>query len=321
MNSDTFRQKILTASLFTAVILSGCEKTLDFNGKISGPKQTVGAFANPDSLFNVKLYRSFFFLYRPAYSDESYFIVPNATVDLNVNNGTHYTMTYNSSKKQYMSDYHPSEGDIIEISSSAPGMDNVEAKTKILSKSIFSITSVEKYYNKNPMVITKPYDAIGSDTLININFKITDTYSQKDYYRLVISSFGCDNMPTGSSSDFVYIQELFDSGDLIFYDRNITKSINYWPVNFSNIFNDDLFNGKEYAFTITTRQRDARYTWIEADLQHISEDMYKYLKSIQTEMCYDSDVTSEPVQIYTNVKNGLGILGSITCNKKTIKFY
>ena len=77
---------------------------------------------------------------------------------------------------------------------------------------------------------------------------------------------------------------------------------------------------KEYSFTVESRQRDAEYKWVEIELQHVSEDFYKYLKSIELAQCSANDIYAEPVNIFSNVENGYGILGSLSGSKYCILF-
>jgi hypothetical protein len=321
MNSDNILKRTTVVVIIITCILPGCEKIIDFTGDISSHKLTVGAFITPDTTLSLKLYTSFFFLYKPGSTSESTYVVPNATAIIKVNGSTEYQMIYDSEKLQYNSDYRPAEGDNIEFTASANGYNSIVARTKILTKGQFTIISTEKYYSLNKDLYQNLYDPSGIDTVVKINLKISDPSDEKNYYKLSIRSLGCNTLPTGTGTDLVYLQELFSSDDDIFYDSNIFKSINYWPAYFSNIFSDDKFNGKDYSFTINTRLRTGKYKWIEVNLQHITEDLYYYLKSIQVESCYDYNELSEAVKIYTNVQNGLGIFGSINENNKIIRLY
>ncbi|MCI5491108.1 MAG: DUF4249 domain-containing protein, partial [Prevotellaceae bacterium] len=54
------------------------------------------------------------------------------------------------------------------------------------------------------------------------------------------------------------------------------------------------------------------------ELQSISKDLYLYLKSMQIYERRTDDVFASPVSIYTNVRNGWGIFGSMSSYPQTI---
>jgi hypothetical protein len=54
------------------------------------------------------------------------------------------------------------------------------------------------------------------------------------------------------------------------------------------------------------------------ELQSISESYYQYLKSMTSNGGGD-DFFSEPVQVYSNITNGIGILGSYTQSSKVVE--
>jgi hypothetical protein len=64
--------------------------------------------------------------------------------------------------------------------------------------------------------------------------------------------------------------------------------------------------------------------WVPAhvmvELQAISPDYYRYLKSVELYRVTESDAFSEPIQIYSNVKNGWGIFGSLSSQRLFIPY-
>lgn len=78
------------------------------------------------------------------------------------------------------------------------------------------------------------------------------------------------------------------------------------------IFPDDLFQGEEYtinvyfplAYSSTHIKGDID---VEIELQALTPSLYYYMRSV--EQSRNSDVFTNPVMIYSNVKGGYGILG------------
>jgi hypothetical protein len=56
------------------------------------------------------------------------------------------------------------------------------------------------------------------------------------------------------------------------------------------------------------------------ELQAITPDFYRYLKSVQLFRVAENDAFSEPVQIYSNAIGGWGILGSLSYDRHYIAF-
>jgi hypothetical protein len=95
------------------------------------------------------------------------------------------------------------------------------------------------------------------------------------------------------------------------------------------VFTDDLFNGSEYTFKMQVRinpdeeedDNDYYYTAnypdpvsleLYVELQHLTRDYYLYLKSRANARTNEDfgGMFTEPIQVYTNVEGGIGILGS-----------
>lgn len=90
------------------------------------------------------------------------------------------------------------------------------------------------------------------------------------------------------------------------------------------LLNDDFTDGKltkvefvpdAYFFNGYMEIRNPR---LEVEFQSISPGFYKYLKSQQQQQNVGEDPFSEPVQVFSNVENGLGILASTHISLLTI---
>ncbi len=79
------------------------------------------------------------------------------------------------------------------------------------------------------------------------------------------------------------------------------------------IFSDKIFNNQQYTFDLLVEDfyfnagSDSN-SGIKVVLHRISEDFYKYLKSFEAyKSSNEDDLFPQPVQVYTNIENGLGI--------------
>ncbi|MDL2255436.1 DUF4249 domain-containing protein [Parabacteroides sp. OttesenSCG-928-K15] len=82
--------------------------------------------------------------------------------------------------------------------------------------------------------------------------------------------------------------------------------------NVCRIFSDNIFDGKEYTINVyfllgfNAKELKEKVSF-DIELYAITESLYLYLRSL--EQSWKSDVFSQPVRIYSNVKGGYGILG------------
>ncbi len=59
---------------------------------------------------------------------------------------------------------------------------------------------------------------------------------------------------------------------------------------------------------------------VMVELQALSPELYRYLKSVELFCITESDAFSEPVQIYSNVQNGWGILGALSYDRHFVEY-
>ncbi len=162
------------------------------------------------------------------------------------------------------------------------------------------------------------------DTIARITLRITDPANTTDYYRLKVRSAGILN-------EIYIFKDSFSSDDVLFKNVSLHKGYQGWTAGMSNVFNDNLINGKTYEFTVESRLRETRPVteegmvdpenkWIVVELQSISAEFFNYLNSVWLYRITDRDAYSEAVQIYSNVTDGYGIVGALATEKHIIRF-
>ena len=96
------------------------------------------------------------------------------------------------------------------------------------------------------------------------------------------------------------------------------------------LFSDQLFNGKEYELDfflpnsmpyklIQADTLKGGFYWIYVELQSLSKDVYLYIKSIDGADNITNGLFNEPYQVYSNIKNGIGIWGTYSSSIDTLK--
>lgn len=299
------------------------------------PKTNVGyqyAFTNDEASMD---YQSSLYYKRTAVLD--------ADVRAVVNGSQTYTMTLASDSMGYVCDYRPMANDHIEVQA-----EGITVETTVPSKPNLKVL-------RHEVLANNPYKQRGAlsydtDTIMRITCQINDAGSNQ-YYRLRVRSERkiivgtnewSDGVIVGRHDDFAFIlmQDIFFSDDGLFVDNRLSEGFGGWPENFSNVFSNSQISGTGSTITIDSPKPSADiglYDPITAkmrelldgpdvparvmvELQAISPELYRYLKSVELYRVTESDAFSEPVQIYTNVQNGWGIFGSLSSDRVFIPY-
>jgi len=321
---------LLIISLFITSFCS-CEKEIEFKGDKVKTKLVLNGLFMPDSVVKINLTESRFFL-----DDNSIKDINNATVDLWKDGNIIEKLSY-IGEGYYIGNYIPQIGDKIKITASSEGLDNIECSTEIVSPTpVISADTInyreEKYYN----YYYGDYGVDSSASFIATNFDmfitLKDPKDVSNYYNinLYLKYYF-------SNGENTVIQVLYNSDDLVFQKGN---EMNFFEDNDylnSTLFNDELFDGKEYklkikknnfgGISIGKNPSDPEYDTVEligkeisVELQSLSYEYYMYLKTLDaaSNMNGIMEIFAEPIQIYTNVKGGIGILGSYSSSVYTI---
>jgi hypothetical protein len=178
---------------------------------------------------------------------------------------------------------------------------------------------------------------------LDFKIKIRDPEG-KDYYRIVYinESIRYENDNTGTRK-YYRSRTQFDiaSDDPVFksvYSNFGDEIMNSGPGNDSFIFPDDYFQGKEYTIKFRTAkggygnhfypindgyagyggngQTKKIFERNEIHIQKLSKDLYNYMKYLKLYNHYHDNPFSEPVPVYSNVKNGIGIFAGFNDETK-----
>ncbi len=320
--------KIYLSLIISIVLFASCEKDVAFKGSMTKSVLVVNSFVSPDSAVSAYVSESKFFL-----EDENTIMgIENATISVYVNGAFKEKMTHIDTGN-YKSTYIPNIGEIIKLVVTVPSKTDVSCEDKVLNRPEFisidtTITASHYYYGLyGREIINKDgsrgyvYDTISKQTYSDYEFKIKmkDNGDEKNYYRLAALRKFTDKDGT------IHYADPYISGnvDPAAYSSNPLQTVD--DSNTFCVFSDDIINGKEYTLKFklsesTTKHYNPSYkskTEIIFALQQISKDFYLYLRT--RAVANEDNVFSEPVQIHTNIKNGLGVFGSYSSSVKTIE--
>ncbi|MDD4198855.1 MAG: DUF4249 domain-containing protein [Paludibacter sp.] len=322
-------------AVLSTLIFYSCVKVIEFNGEQTEPMIVVNSFVTPDSLIYAQISKSKFFLSNKTGFD----YINNADVSLYINNIFKEKLAF-TTDGLYTSTQKPGIGDTIRFYITATGLDDVESVSIVPDQPV--ILSADTTFK----ISYTNYQMDGEDTIgyyqggeLSFKIKLKDESSLQNYYRLTLKKHAV--IDAGESTTYEdefylpFILEGFENtntggGLFDFFGNMIVDSKNQYMIT------DELFNGKEFVlrFTALTSKRvikpgyEDRFYYSSdnivseeyiVNLQGISKDMYLYLKSKEMAEGIMNGVFTEPVQIYNNISNGIGILGSYTSNRVVIK--
>lgn len=303
--------------LFILMIVSilACNKTLNFDDEGLANKLVFNGIIQTGDSFNASLSRSSSIL-----SETGFGIPPmsaNGTIQL-FENGT-LLSTVSSLGQFSFADIKPKAGASYRIVVNTEN-EMIEAQTTIPNK-------VE--------VISVDTTSVKSNNLIFtiINLRIKDPEGD-DYYRIVnmreTISYIQDNKGVRKYYKS-YNQYGIVSDDPVFKSvyNNFGDEIIDGPENEYSIFPDTYFNGKEYSIKLSYFENSYGYSNSsgvygakqiyernEIHVQKLSKDLYNYLKYLKLYNFYHDNPFAEPVPIYSNIKNGIGIFAGFNDEAK-----
>ena len=163
-------------------------------------------------------------------------------------------------------------------------------------------------------------ESVEVDTIVNeyqrkelqLTISFTDPPNKKNFYSLEILRVGTYN---GKKN---YYPEYFTSNDLIF-DNNDNILFEGPDKRFRGneaFFNDDIVDGKKYKMIVSVELFGIIDKQIfEVVLNSLTSSYYKYIKSQKLQRETRDNPFAEPVIVYSNIKNGLGIFAGYSSSK------
>jgi hypothetical protein len=296
--------------------LAACEKNVTINVPEQSPKLVINGLNIKDSSIRVGIGKSRYILKPLSNSGNNMdeFLVKDAQVVLYENNIAIDTMVYQAAIQGYKSPHNKviRAGYTYTIKASAPGYVPVEASTMLPSQSV--ITSVTHIPNARK-------DSYG-DFMDEIRIKINDPAGEQNFYQVQIlsTSFGSGSgYPVNCVSTTDKDIEAIGYTDPLGNDNCIDGS--------SLLMKDVNFNGgeKQVTFYVNSYELQTYSNGTGRDyrpyirVNRITEDYFKFVRSYNIYNNAVDNPFAEPVNVYTNVKNGYGIFAGYTSAVDTLR--
>lgn len=311
------------------LLAPSCEEIIEFKGEKTESKMVMYSMLNPDSVITVSVSKSHA-VFDIKYEPEQ---ITDAIVRLYCDGDFVETLTYVAppppceycqpvSHSRYVSQgIKPVPGSTYRIEAEVPGLKSVSAETSIPDMvPILSIDTVtEKEDEYNTFLVTK---VKFSDPAVTENYYMLSVTRLEGYYT------GDPALPFNPDAPVKVM--ISDDGYAAHEDPIIAPAqeedlFGMYLENRFNVFNDELISGKEYDLTLKmniSRKPDTDYfefTHFRIALYTITKDMYLYLRSYSAHLQTRNSFFAEPVLVYSNVLNGLGVVGARVSSVATIE--
>ncbi|MDX9881605.1 MAG: DUF4249 domain-containing protein [Prolixibacteraceae bacterium] len=273
--------------VFCFFFLSSCEK--DIHISIKGTEQLCfNCILNPDSLITAKLTLS-----RSISDNEDFSVIDNATVELK-EDGEPLCILQNKGDGIYTFNDKPRAGAVYEVTVTASGFPQLKAETKVPEKPLVEY-----------QILNSEWREQGKFYIYDMKYSINDPIGINRYWHYSIGLVAGIWRFTGYYDDInaPFIDD---------FNRVTDPAEEYgYLYRYYVRINDTDLDGTQLIFESTASSRKILF-FMDSD-----EHYDKYLKStIKQWMNSDEDIQmSEPVQIYTNITNGMGIFGSAAIRK------
>ncbi len=326
MNSPYRHNLIFLVLTLLMCTVTSCYKDIDldeYRNAAGRDLLTLNSLLTPDSVIMVSAKETFF------YSDihNAPAFVKDLDIRLSINGESKGSLTYDHKKNLYLSNIKPQEGDIIEISTQYKGK---EVSAKDIMPRQIAIDDVE-------MKISEPhYTSWGMEVrTFTYRIKFKDTPNSTDHYFLncVAPQF---TLVDGERVPNVTWGQYNFSHNLVF--QKLEQQLGDVPTDwiegnfYSGLpFSDDGIDGQEHTLVIEEdvdcwQLYQGRKFEREIRLYQISEPYFEYLLScLRYDASSDGDPSgminlglADPMRVYTNIGNGVGILGTYTLSRRIL---
>lgn len=288
-----------------ALILStGCKEIIEYDEKSVREALVVSGILEKGKAIEIRLSKSI-----NRFDDVGYQQLEDKTI-VYYEDGVRMGELRNAGRGRYVSDdFLPTPGKAYRIEILENGKEIASAETFLpLPLSINGLDSVSRIINGNKRLLVK--------------LRFDEPPGTQNFYRLELReelfvpyltsknevSVQMITVPVEINTEKNWLirgMGLFSENDK-FYD---------WAGNRFNIFSDRYIQGNKVSLELDMpyfRTDSVLGTNRKIYLQNISRDYFYYLRSVMQQVSTSENPFNEPVQIYTNIKGGVGIFGAFS---------
>ncbi len=303
-------KKIILLSVVVTLLMAACEqmkKEIDINISDAEKHIVINGIINPDSLITVRISQS-----QNILDDSKINYLTSADVKL-YENDVFVEYIQHKDTGVFKSTIKPEIGKEYKITVDYGKMKTAIATTllkeanKILKVDTSMQLGYSGYYNEAGEYIE---DGYANSYDINFKVKFKDNGETEDYYFLALAvkqpEYTQDSPPV-----FIgykeYPEVFFNTNDVVFKDYNQEYILDGL---YGMVFSDEKFNGAYYSLNFKSTIHDKgldKKPLIVIKLLTVPKDIYQFILTRNKNEQTTGDPFAQPVQIYSNIENGLGI--------------
>ena len=280
--------------LSVLIFLTSCEGDFKHDLKIDGYTQqlVVNCTFTNDSTWKLNVSKTAGIL-----DDESWEPVNDAIVTITNKNETTFVLN-NNDKGCYSFEQAPVCNELYDLRINIPGYKTIEA-SDYLPSPVF----VESVSFKDSVAFDE--ELCLSESVLSFNDNETET----NYYQIIFYQVDDNNRRVSllTSTDDISAENSANN--------SVTNSVTYWDY---IVENDVFFNGGNhkiaFRFSKVFPEKD-----VYVELRSLSADLHEYVLTYIKYLMNTGDPFVEPISVYSNVVNGLGIFGGYTSGTVKLK--
>ena len=346
-------KRVIYSILITVISLlfTSCEKTIEFKGTMLEPLLVVNNIYTQDQAFTVNISKSISALDK----DKTPKAISNAIVTLFKDNqkleqipftskidsimecpysgDCKWKKTYNG---YYQSQYKAEPGNNYKLTVNVNGYEEVVAESFLPSEiSVSKIDTISELNKEEYYSSIKQY--------ANVSFQ--DVAGEENFYEFEIYrlNFQADSIDGQLMFYPSHIDRVWGQTDDPIINPDNSDDIIFGSYSSNMLFTDELFSGKSHTFKLQVNDvynyyddygygyggyegdYEKNYPYIRSydvfiiELRNCSKDYFLYKKTFDAQR-YSDDGLAEPVMVFNNIDNGVGIFGGYTNQRTPVAF-
>lgn len=285
-------QRLIYFILLISVLVS-CEKEVHIPIEYTQPKLVVNGLFNTDSLWDIEVSAS-----KYIYDAAAIPLINDAQVTITNSAGNSILLTNQGNGIYASLTERPEPGEVYSIEVSHSDYDNVSSSNQLPGE--INIAHID--WDQQAIVAGDFYRRI------DISFQDSP---DKDFYMVRVK---------GIFWEYIYNEETWEIEDstlivypIEFFSQNAALDNSSFKITPTSIsFTDEIFNGSLFTFDILIDDfyfsgEKMKIQSIYISMSKISQEYYWYETSYQAYLSAQYNLFAQPVQVYTNIENGLGI--------------
>lgn len=286
-----------TIKLIFCLVLIACERDVTLDLPKADPKIVLNSISLSNDTIKGKLQRS----KGIEETTGDFENIENASVSI-FKNGVLMETLISNQDGDFQSSFMANEGEDWKISVSANGYTSVSSQSRVPTERDFTITQFKR-------------ESLEGNNYLTFTIQFTDPGNEKNFYSLRASKMSYNYFIEDFSETLLNISTQ--------YEPLLQENVSVEDIN--PVFSDDIFNGRTVSMRVSVLSNSPYGTEPFPDqdtgtyyiyLNHITEDMYTYQKTLATYQNAFNDFFSERVKVIGNVQNGFGIFGIYSHHKE-----